>query len=201
MNIYLLDDPAKPAEFARFSSVGTWTNDQVCPSCGEPMAHLIEPLQIEWDEGTDRIGDFSWGGYHCVVIDAVRSFLESQAFEVNFGIVRVIQPTERATCPRVLFPYEGPDLSWLTPMARLKLDEERSGVRMLSDCSACGQRRYSFKRDGLVLPRAAWKGEKLFLIDQFARSRATFLTEEALTMLKREGFSNLCPRPAGRIDS
>jgi len=197
--IYLLDDPAKPAEFARFSSVGTWTDDRVCGVCGEPTARLIEPLLIEWDEGTDRIGDFSWGGYHCVVLDAVRSFLESQAFEVTFGNVRVVQPTERATHPRVQFPYHGPELFWLTPIARLKLDEERSGVRVISDCSACGQRRYSFKRDGLVLPEAGWKGEKLFLIEQFGRSRATFVTEEALTILTRESFSNLCPRAAGQI--
>ena len=104
MNVYLLDDPAKPAEFARFSHVGTWSNDRVCEVCGEPTSRLVEPLQIEWDEGTDRIGDFSWGGYHCVA-------------------------------------------------------------------------------------------------DQFGRSRATFITEDALTKLTRAGFSNLCPRLAGRIES
>jgi hypothetical protein len=201
VNIYLLDDPARPAEFARFSSVGSWSDDRVCNVCGEPAARLIEPLQIEWDEGTDRIGDFSWGGYHCVVLDAVRSFLESQAFDVTFGNVVVMQSTERATRPRVQFPYRGPELSWLIPMARLKLDEERSGVRLLSDCSACGQRRHSFKRDGLVLPKASWKGEKVFLIEQFGRSHATFVTEDALIMLTHQGFSNLYPRPAGQIDS
>lgn len=201
MKIYLLDDPAKPAEFARFSSVGSWADDRVCGVCGESTARLIEPLQIEWNEGTDRVGDFSWGGYHCVVLGSVRSFLESQAFDVTFGKVLVMQPTERATRSRVQFPYRGPNLSWLIPMARLKLDEEQSGVRVISDCSACGQRRYTFKRDGLVLPKGAWQGEKVFVIEQFGRSRATFVTEEALTLLTHQGFSNLCPRPAGQIEN
>jgi hypothetical protein len=201
VNIYLLDDPAKPSDYSRFSSVGTWTDDRVCKVCGEPTARLIEPLQIEWDEGTDRIGDFSWGGYHCVVLDPVRAFLESRAFEVKFGGVQVMPPAERAKRPRVQFPYRGPRLSWLTSTARLKLDEEKSGVRVISDCSTCQQRRYSFKRDGLVLPTTSWNGEKIFLIDQFGRSRATFITEEALTMLVREGFCNLCPRLAGTIET
>jgi hypothetical protein len=201
VNIYLLDDPAKPAEYARLSCVGTWTEDRICSVCGEPTARLIEPLQIEWDEGTDRIGDFSWGGYHCVVLDNVRACLESKAFEVGFGDVQVMQPTERAKRQRVPFPYHGPRLSWLIPTARLKIDDERSGVRVISDCSACGQRRYSFRRDGLVLPKSAWKGERIFLIDQFGRSRATFVTEEALSTLVRMGFSNLCPRHAGSIES
>jgi hypothetical protein len=64
----------------------------------------------------------------------------------------------------------------------LKLDEEQSGIRVISDCGSCSQRRCTFRRDGLVLPGAAWNGEKLFRIAQFARSGATFVTEEASSM-------------------
>jgi hypothetical protein len=201
MNVYLLDDPATPAEFARFSHVGTWANDRVCEACGEPTSRLIEPLQIEWDEGTDRVGDFSWGGYHCVVIDAVQSFLKSNAFEADFGRVQVMPATLPAVRPRVSFPYLGPHVSWLNPTARLELDEDRSRVQLVSDCSVCGQKRYTFRREGLVVPRNAWSGEKMFLIEQFGRSRATFVTEDALTMLTRAGFSNLLPRLAGEIET
>jgi hypothetical protein len=201
VNIYLLDDPAKPAEFARFSHVGTWSDDRVCDVCGEPTSRLVEPLQIEWDEGTDRIGDFSWGGYHCVVVDALRSFLEAHAFEVAFGNVQVVPPTAAAVRSRVPFPYVGPHVSWLIPIARLHLDEEQSGIRLISNCSVCGQKRYTFRRDGLVLRKQAWHGEKIFVAEQFGRSRATFITEQALLALTRAGFSNLCPRLAGQIES
>ena len=38
------------------------------------------------------------------------------------------------------------------------------------------------------------------MIEQYGRSRATFVTEEALTMLTGTGFSNLCPHQAGMIE-
>jgi len=200
VRFYLLDDPAT-SEYARFSHVGTWTDDRVCDACGEPTSRLVEPLQVEWDEGADRIGDFSWCGYHCVVLDTVKAFLEENAFEARFGRTEVIPPSEGATRPRVPFPYHGPRISWLIPTTRLKIDEKKSGVRLTSDCSKCRQRRYTFKRDGLVLSAESWAGEKLFIIEQFGRSRATFVTERGLSMLESARFSNLAPRLAGRIET
>jgi hypothetical protein len=77
MNFFLLDDPANPAEFAQFAAVGTWADDRSCDVCGEASSRLVEPLQIEWDEGTDRIGDFSWAGYHCVILMRFTHFSNS----------------------------------------------------------------------------------------------------------------------------
>lgn len=200
MRIYLLDDPSTPAAFARFAVVGTWTGGHICNCCGESTARLVEPIEIEWDDGTDHIGDFSWGGYQCVVQERVRDFLRSHGFEVGFGDVRVVRPTERAKRPRVPFPYHGPRLSWIVPAVKLFVDEQRSGIRVLSDCEVCGERRYSFKREGLVLGSAAWRGEKIFTVAQFSRSGALFITEDALQTLTKGGFSNLSPRLAGHID-
>lgn len=199
MRVYLLEGLGNSALFASFACVGTWSDDRICSVCGEASARLSEPLQIEWDDGTDQIGDFSWGGYNCVVRDAARSFLESHAFELKFGEVQVVAPTERTRRPRVEFPYRGPTLSWPTPLSRLRLDEERSGVQLLSDCLSCGQRRYTFRRDGIAFRRSTWKGEKIFLVEQFRRSSAMFLTEEGVAALLQGGFSNLSPRLAGEI--
>lgn len=201
MKVYLLDDPAAPAHFARFSILGTWVDDRICGNCGEPTSRLIEPLQVEWDEGTDKIGDFSWSGYHCIVVEAVRTFLVSNEFEAEFGQVKVMEPTEIASRPRVPFPYDGPPLSWLKPTASLKVDVHKSGIRLLSDCSSCSQKRYTFKREGLVFPKTSWQGESIFTVEQFSRSRATFITENALKQLTNAEFSNLCPRVAGRIET
>jgi hypothetical protein len=200
VKIFLLDDPAKPAEYALFSHVGTWADDHVCEECGVARSRLIEPLRIEWNEGTEVIGDFSWGGYHAVVLDSVKAFLENNTFEARFGRVEVISPTDPASRPRVPFPHRGPHLSWLIPTARVPLDSARSGVSLISDCSVCGQKRYTFKREGLWLPKKSWNGEKLFLIEQFGRSRATFITEAGLAMLTSAHFTNLCPHAAGQIE-
>ena len=200
MKFFLLDDPARPGEFARFSHVGTWTPGTVCKQCGLSSAELIEPLQIEWNPGTDRIGDFSWCGYTCVVIDKVRRFLTNAGFKCGFGRVEVTPPTEKTKMPRVPHPYSGPTLSWLTPGKRLRLDTARSGVELVSDCCRCGQKRYTFKREGLIIDARDWFGEKIFCIEQFAKSGATFVTELGLNALAKEGFANLCPRPAGKFE-
>ncbi len=200
MKFFLLDDPARPGEFARFSHVGTWTPGSVCKECGLSSAKLIEPLQIEWNPGTERIGDFSWCGYHCVVVDKVRRLLTVAGFECRFGSVVVMPPTENTRMPRVPFPYSGPILSWLIPDKRLRLNADRSGVELISDCSRCGQKRYAFKRDGLLIDARDWVGEKLFLVEQFGKSRATYVTELGLEALSKEGFTNLCPRVAGSIE-
>lgn len=200
MNFFLLDDPARPGDFARFSHVGTWTRGSICRGCGLSSSELVEPLKIEWDPGTERIGDFSWCGYHCVVVDNVRRFLANAEFECEFGLVEVVPPTEPTRMPRVPFPYRGPVLSWLIPTKRLPLNTELSGLVLASDCPECGQRRYRFKRDHLVVDARDWNGEKIFRLEQFGRSRATFITEFGLDAIKTCGFTNLCPRSAGTIE-
>src|SRR5689334_9597007 len=110
MKFYLLDDPAKPALFASFSHVGTWSKGKMCKGCGISTEKLVEPLQIEWEPGTQTIGSFSWCGYHCVVTDEVRGFFEGVTADCTFGRVEVMPPTEKTKLPRVGFPYTGPRL-------------------------------------------------------------------------------------------
>ncbi len=200
MNFYLLDDPAKPGEFARFSHVGTWSEGAICKGCGELVGgELVEPLQIEWNKGTERIGSFSWCGSTCVVTNEVRRFLEQAKADCTFGRVEVMPPTEKTKRPRVPFPYTGPHLHWLIPTRRLSVNQTRSGVKLVSDCTQCGEKRYNFKRDGLVIDATTPGGTVLFVIDQFGKSGATFITEPLLAGLKAEGFTNLCPRLAGNF--
>jgi hypothetical protein len=199
MKIYLLDDPAQPTKFAHFSHLGTWVDDRVCSVCGESTARLVEPLQIEWEEGATRIGDFSWCGYTCIVTGEVSEYLMHKMGDCRFGKVDVLPPAGPSSMPRIGFPYCGPQLFWLIATARVRIDEGASKVEQQSDCPVCGQKRFTFKREGLVIPSAAWRGERLFSIDQFGRSSAKFVTEDGLEILRREEFSNLAPKFAGVI--
>jgi hypothetical protein len=85
------------------------------------------------------------------------------------------------------------------PSKRLRLDSVQSGAELISDCSRCGRKRYTFKRDGLVVDARDWRGEKLFRFEQFGQSSATFVTALGLDMLTKQGFTNLCPRIAGSV--
>lgn len=201
MKLYLLDNPSRPSVFAQFCHVGTWSEGELCDACGQTLQHLIEPLQIEWDPGTETIGDFSWCGYTAVVRNDVRSFLEENGFECIFGRVEVLPPTgwKRTQRARVPFPYTGPELWWLIPTRRVALDEAASGVRLEIDCPRCGQKDYSFRRTGIVIRAGNWNREKLFLIDQFGESGAMFVPDFALAELIDRGITNLKPIEAGVI--
>jgi hypothetical protein len=200
MKIYLLLDPAQPSKFASFSHIGTWSDGSVCKVCSEITSRLVEPLQIQWDDGTEQIGDFSWCGYTAIVLDPVRKFLNKNKFNVVYGKVDVVRPTHNTKRPRVQFPYNGPNLSWLIPKRQILLDEKQSDVHITSDCRACGEVRYNFKQDGVVISKSSWDGEQMFLIKQFMPSAAKFITEDGLAMLNKVGFTNLKPRLAGEIE-
>ena len=203
MKIYFLDDPATPGRYAQFSHVGTWSHGYVCKSCGHGTSILLEPIQVEWDFGTDRIGSFAWCGYTCIVLDQVLQFLINNKFECRFGRVEVMppeKPTKRYKgIKRVSHPYTGPNLHWLIPTAQVKLNEERSGVKLESDCQACGQKHYTFRRTGIIIDSKNWNGQKMFLVDQFKKSGITFITESALELLNQQEFTNWKPLLAGEI--
>jgi hypothetical protein len=183
-----------------FSHVGTWSDGATtCKVCGKHNQVLIEPLQIEWEDGSVNIGDFSWCSYTAIVLDPVKKWLLDNRFEARFGRVEVKKPTGKARMPRVAFPYKGPNLNWMIPSAAVRLDEERSGIEKISDCPACGQKRTKFTRERIYISRRDWNGQKLFRIEQNGKSSAMFVSEEAANLLRQTGFSNYVLVPAGEI--
>jgi hypothetical protein len=200
MNIYLLDDPMLPSIHPMFAHVGTWSDGSVCKTCGKTSETLIEPLLVEWMAGSREIGDFSWCGYTPVVLDHVKTWLVQSKFEVRFGKVKVVQPSlSKYQMPRVAFPYVGPRLHWMMAEKKLRLDERASGIEPKQDCLICGQKQTEFVREGIFIPKANWKGEKIFEIYQNGKSGAMLTTEAALEMMNKQGFTNYVTSPAGRI--
>ena len=206
MQIYLLTSLVMPSVHPLFGHIGTWSEPKItdpwgtCSLCGNHDSILLEPLQIEWLTGSTEIGDFSWCGYTAVVLDHVRDWLVKSGFEVRFGRVEVQKPKgKKGRMPRVPFPYVGPHLNWMISEKRVLLDEERSGIEKVPDCKRCGQKRTKFVRKDIFIPRANWKGEKLFIIEQNGKSGAMFITEEAASLLHSTKFSNYVLRPAGII--
>jgi hypothetical protein len=91
VKLYLLNDPSKPHINPMFSHVGTWSEGATtCKVCGKHNQVLIEPLQIEWEDGSVHIGDFSWCSYTAIVLDPVKKWLLDNRFEARFGRVEVV---------------------------------------------------------------------------------------------------------------
>ena len=199
MKIYLLQDPGLYDMYARFSHVGTWSDGGFCSACGEATSNLIEPLQIEWDPGSDRIGDFSWCGYVAAVTDNVKSSLSSHGFDCEYRKTEVMKPQNIEKYNTVDYPYKGPALNWVLPKSSLMLNEKMSRVDLSSDCGECGQKLYTFRREGIVIDSSQWNGEKIFSIVQFDKTFAIFSTEEGLQEILYFNFTNLGYSECGYI--
>lgn len=200
MKFYLLLDPMRPADFAQFLALGTWTKGSICDGCGEGSEEMVEPLQVEWEEGADHIGSFSWCSYTCIVTDDVRHFFERYHIECKFGRIEFLPPQlSRTRRLRPKFPYQGPNLQWLIATRRILLNESDSSVTLVSACPQCGMKQYKFKRDGLIIDAENINNISMFRIDQFGKSDATFITEKLLIEMKAQRFTNFSYRLAGEI--
>ncbi len=187
--------------FRAFSHRGTWANAGLCNTCERSLASLVEPLLVQWDEGSEIIGDFSYCAYTVVVKPTVVDFLKENAFEFEYRRTAVVPPNpEVPRIPRVAYPYEGSTLHWVVPRILLPLDAARSGVGIESSCSACGYTRWRFAREGIVIDSAVWAGEKVFRIEHFAPSGAIVITEEGLSILRGTSFSGLGYHECGEIE-
>jgi hypothetical protein len=100
---------------------------------------------------------------------------------------------------RVAFPYVGPRLHWLIAKKLVRLDERASGIEPKPDCAVCGQKQTQFVRENIFIPKANWKGEKIFRIEQNGKSSAKFITEDALELMNKQGFTNYVTTLAGLI--
>ncbi|MFZ5945748.1 MAG: hypothetical protein ACOYVD_16780 [Bacillota bacterium] len=160
-------------------------------------------MQIEWEYGSDVIGDFSWCGYSIVVVDRVKSFLISKKFECDFGKVEVLKNSTHKRNNKmqmVSYPYQGPNLNWLIPKVTINLSIEKTKLNLETDCPECKLKEYEFKMDGIIIPKSELNGEKMFRIKQFGLSQATYVTEDGLQELLIKDFSNFWYKEAGYIE-
>lgn len=190
-------------DFAQVAVVGTWSEGKLCPVCTGTTERLIPPLQVEWEPGSDCIGDFVWdGGFTCCVQDTVRDFLVKSKFECDFGAVVSVpnSTSQNSRMPGVELPYSGPALTWLQARNVIPLNEKRSHVKREPDCVGCGRIKTTFKSDGITVDDCDWHGEKIFRIAQNEPSDATFVTEAAKREIEEADFRNVSFKPAGVIE-
>ena len=202
MRIYLLSDPKRYTEFAGFGQRGTWSPGKLCEACGRGTQRLVEPLLVEWEAGSTNVGDFSWCSYTFAVVAGVRAFLRKEEYGCRFGAVEVVKPKLKTRgWARIPYPYDGPPLIWVIPKYKLHLNIQKTGLLLRHpDCDTCGQRSAGFTREGIVVDADQWSGHKMFRIEEFGKSAATFITEEALQELLDGGFSNIGHLESGVIE-
>lgn len=203
MKLYQLHSPTN-SSYAQAIRLGTWypLGTKVCPECGSSQQKRISPLIIEWEPGTDEIGDFTLTGFDSdmVVVDRVKKALEEQFSGIKYGPVeyhqnpRLTKPKNitRRTKPRVWLPYTGPELWDVNPTHYCKLNHSKSNIAIEKVCSTCGRifyKTHSFQQKYLVLDITTWNSEQIFRVEEYPG--AIFCTEYAKEFIEKANYSNV----------
>jgi hypothetical protein len=198
--------------FAQATRLGTWypQNSKLCPECNTSRQKRVSPLIIEWEPGSDIVGDFVWPGLNTelVVVQRVKDAFYRQFREIEFALVefwqnpKIIRPI-RITCrskPRVWLPYSGPILWEVIPKKWCHVDHARSAVTIAKECSTCGKTLYQrppWNQRHLIIDPDAWNGEDIFHIYEY--SGVIFCTERVKDLINQAGFTNVNFEEDGEI--
>ncbi len=166
MKNWIIQDPVE-FQFARANIQGAWSPIEkglkTCPDCTQPLQKRIKPLVIEWEPGSDVIGDFLWPEFGSIAVSE-RSYkaMESRFRGFERGPVEMIQDPKlncpkritKRTTPRIWLPYEGMPLYelWVTSWAHLEM--QKSTVKYLNKCNTCAQEFY--KVSGIERSERSW---------------------------------------------
>jgi hypothetical protein len=190
--------------FAHASRRGTWYPEgaKVCPECGSSRQKRVSPLIIEWESGSDMIGDFIWPGFddELVIAQKVKDDFGGRFREIEFGMVefwqnpRLKRPTKimHRSKPRIWLPYAGPPLWDVLPKSWCHLDLLQSNVTIVKECLTCGKVIYKTPpspQRNLVIDPATWSGEGIFHIHEYPRW--IFCTELVKESVEKARFNNV----------
>jgi hypothetical protein len=202
MKLYHFHNPYQP-NFAQATRHGTWypPGVKVCPECGASRQKRVSPLIIEWDVGSDIVGDFVWPGFddELVITQKVKDLFESRFCGVEYGpvefwqdpkIKRPVKVTRRSR-PRVWLPYSGPTLWDVIPTLWCHLDHVQSNVTKVKVCSTCGTVFYKIPtrpNRHLIVDLTSWRGEGIFHV--YENPGLYFCTEQVKDVVEQAECTN-----------
>lgn len=161
----MLTDPVD-RRFASAARLGAWSAGVgVCPECRNSSQQRIRPLILEWEPGSDLVGDFTWPGFGSDIAMTDRVLTALRCFHgFEPGAVEMLQdsalkePRGSRAQPRVWLPYHGPPLHDLSVTSRVHVDLQKSSVRLVRDCGTCSRRQYA--AEGIESSKTRWDKER-----------------------------------------
>jgi len=199
--------------YARAGRRGTWFPDdaELCQECGASNCSRVRPLIIEWEPGSDVIGDFTWPGLldDIIVSQRVRESFEGRFSGFEFGPVIMNQDPKseksstarRREKPRVRLPYQGPPLWDLWVTSWCDVDVSASGITLEKECQTCHRKFFKPVKDEqmLIIDPPTWNGAHIFKTYQYPAW--VFCLEEVRGEIQRNRFSNIIFSRRGRIET
>lgn len=167
-----------------------------------PLVRKKFRLIMEWEPGSDEIGDFTWPGLNTdiVVVDKVKCSFEIRFKNLSFGLVEFFQNPKRKRAvkvtslkkSRVWLPYSGPLLWDVLLNHWCHLDHIQSEVSIVKKCLTCEKTIYKTPRwdqRHLVLDPVSWNGEDIFRVYEY--SGVIFYTEQVKKYVENAGILNV----------
>lgn len=139
-----------PTRFAELQELYREPVGEKCSECNAYLDVERQPLLVEWDDGSDQVGDFVFAGGPIVIQDRVATEIRQIAGGFNTepieffdhpNLRRPANVPDRKRPKRIWLPYDGPPLSQLVVTRKVPLTPE-STVEIASKCGACGTIRY-----------------------------------------------------------
>lgn len=167
----------------------------------------MSALVIEWEYGSNVIGDFTWVGEEVVVSDKVRECIESRGFSgVGFEPVEMTQrqalkrPRKISKArARVWLPYDGPPLWALLVTSWCHLDVMLSGRSIVTECDVCNRRRMIVhdSKAPLIIKPESWTGTDFFFIREM--EKLVFISGVVKQAFEQHGFTNVTMKERGKV--
>jgi len=169
MIIWQFDDPMDPT-YAVATRRGTWEPlaGKMCPECSGSGQKRIRPLIIEWEPGSNLVGDFVWPGLggDVIVSEPAMTALDEHFSGFELAPVEMRENSERSARVRstriVAFPYRGVRLFDLWVNCWVHMIPELSSVELGNVCSTCGRKEYELR--GVERWETTWNQERLELV-------------------------------------
>lgn len=220
MRLWRFTDPFDHT-FAAAGRLGSWTEAAtagLCPECTASWTVRAKPLILEWETGSDRVGDFTWPAGDVAVADRVLDALQDHFEGFEGGPVEMVQPPglqpSRSRSPRVWLPYNGPPLHELWVTTWVHMDRDRSSAELERACATCGTERWKLhgieRRDshfdqkrkelvptktdrlpgaGVFIRQVELGGADIFGVRELPAW--TFCTDAVRDFIDKKGFTNI----------
>lgn len=158
----------------------------------------VPPLIIEWEPGSDLIGDFAWGGFNSeiVVRRDVADTLSQNLSGFDIEPIETTNPMKLETDEAAARPGKKAKMvSASTAVAlcemwvevKTPLDHAASGVQMEKECQTCGFKFYKPERRGLVLKGVLQ--HDFFHLEEYPSW--IFCSRKAKEFIGQHGYSNV----------
>jgi hypothetical protein len=209
MKIWALKIPVVGSVCAELNELWIETPTITCAKCSGDISPPADHIEVEWDDGSDLICDFTFASGTIVLKAAIadellrkfKGFVKGEVRMPDHPALRRPKNASKRRKKRVWLPYEGPELCYMRFTREVALHPS-STVEVETSCEECGVVYKRFigleEKSPRHVRRKPGKGffieRKLLRGDDFFRPKYTgftLCTDKARGFILERGYKNI----------